>query len=289
MRVELFPPDSDTEPRHWLRHDQAFAMMLRRGSIEWGSKCSALEKFDYGAGDLALCHRHEGEWVGLMNVPHLQFGISDAALMAASDQPNGEVELRPHRKFADSRLGALVTVVHAEMVAGFPSGRLFLDSIEQAMAVALVSSQAVRHRPARISRGGLAPARVRRGTDLVDARLEDELGLDELAQSVRLSTGHFARMFRKSTGETPHQFVLRQRLERAKAMLRAPDARILDVAVACGFKTQQHFAQVFRDVCGFSPTGYRQDFLGDAATCASETCSEDAPPVVSCSSQPELS
>ena len=69
MRVELFPPDSDTEPRHWVRHDQAFAMMLGPGSIEWGSKRSALEKFDYAAGDLALCHRHEGEWVGFMNVP----------------------------------------------------------------------------------------------------------------------------------------------------------------------------------------------------------------------------
>jgi AraC-like DNA-binding protein len=70
-------------------------------------------------------------------------------------------------------------------------------------------------------------------------------------------------------------------------MLRAPDARILDVAVACGFKTQQHFAQVFRDVYGISPTGYRQDFLGHEATCASETCSEDAPRLVS--SQPEVS
>jgi AraC family transcriptional regulator len=209
-----------------------------------------------------------------MKVRHLQFGISDAALMAASEEPNGEVELRPHRKFADSRLGTLATIVHAEMVAGFPSGRLFLDSIEQAMAVALVSSQAVRDRPVRISRGGLAPARLRRITDLVHARLEDELGLHELAQSVGLSTAHFARMFRKSTGETPHQFVLRQRLERAKAMLRAPDARILDVAVACGFKTQQHFAQVFRDVCGFSPTRYRQDFLGYEATCESEASSE---------------
>ena len=45
-------------------------------------------------------------------------------------------------------------------------------------------------------------------------------------------------------------------------MLRDPDTRVLDAAVACGFKTQQHFAQVFRDVCGISPTEYRQDFLG---------------------------
>src|SRR5580698_8700760 len=162
MRVELFPPDPEIEPRHWVRHDQAFAMMLGPGSIEWGSKRSALETFDYAASDLALCDRHDGEWVGLMTVPHLQLGISDAALMTASDKPNGEVELRPHRKFADSRLGALVAAVHAEMKAGFPNGRLFLDSVEQAIAVALVSGYAVRHRPGKTLRGGLGPARLRK-------------------------------------------------------------------------------------------------------------------------------
>ena len=288
MRVELLHPDSDTEPRHWVRHDQAFAMMLRPGSIEWGSKRSALEKFDYRAGDLALCHRHVGEWVGLMNIQHLQLGISDAALMASSDGAYGEVELGPSRKFADPRLSAMVAAVDAERVAGFPNGRLFLDSVEQAMAVALVNGHAVRHRPVQIYRGGLGSARLRRIKELVHAKLEDDLSLDEMAQSVGLSTAHFARMFRKSTGETPHRFVLRQRLERAKAMLRAPDARVLDVAVACGFKTQQHFAQVFRDVWGVSPTEYRQHLVGPEATCASETCSEDTTHLVICDSQPEL-
>src|SRR6202166_4666657 len=267
MRVDLVPPDSDTEPRHWVRHDQAFAMMLGLGSIEWGSKRSALEKFGYAAGDLALCHRHEGEWVGLMNVSHLQLGISDAALMASSDGAYGEVELHPSRKFADSRLSALVAAARAEMVAGFPSGRLFLDSVEQAMAVALVKDHAVRHRPVQTYRGGLGSARLRRIKELIHAKMEDDLSLDEMAQTVGLSTAHFARMFRKSTGETPHQFVLRRRLERAKAMLRAPGARVLDVAIACGFKTQQHFAQVFRDVWGVRPTEYRGHLVGPDATC----------------------
>jgi AraC family transcriptional regulator len=266
MRVELFRPDPVTEPRHWVRHDQAFAMMLGTGSIEWGSRRSALEKFDYAAGDLALCDRHIGEWVGLMNVPHLQLGICDAALMASSDGAYGEVELRPSRKFANPRLSALVAAAHAEMVAGFPSGRLFLDSVEQAMAVALVKDRAVRHRLVQMYRGGLGSARLRRIKELVQAKMEDDLSLDEMAQSVGLSTAHFARMFRKSTGQSPHQFVLRKRIERAKAMLRALDARVLDVAVACGFKTQQHFAQVFRDVCGVSPTEYRQDSIGSEDT-----------------------
>jgi AraC family transcriptional regulator len=67
-------------------------------------------------------------------------------------------------------------------------------------------------------------------------------------------------MFRKSTGESPHQFVLRHRIERGKEMLREQEARVLDVAIACGFKTQQHFARVFRRICGISPTEYRLGF-----------------------------
>jgi AraC family transcriptional regulator len=275
MKVELVQPESVTEPRHWVRHDQAFAMILQPGSIEWGSKRSALEKFKYGAGELALCDRHVGEWVGLMNARHLQIGISDAALMASSDGAYGEVELRASRKFADRRLSAIVAAVEVEMVAGFPSGRLFLDSVEQAMAVALVNGHAVRHRPVHTYRGGLGSARLRRIRELVHAKMEDDLSLDEMAGSVGLSTAHFARMFRKSTGETPHQFVLRHRLERARAMLCSPDARVLDVAVACGFKTQQHFAQVFRDFWGVSPSEYRRDLVGSEAICASESCSED--------------
>src|SRR6202171_1996474 len=278
MKVERFSPDPETEPRHWVRHDQAFAMMLRPGSIEWGSQRSAMEKFDYAAGDLALCDRHVGEGVGIMATPHLQLGISDAPLMRAWDGAYGEVELRAQRKFAETRLGALVAAAHAEMAAEFPSGRLFLDSIEQEMAVTLVNGHAVRHRPVQMYKGGLGSARLRRIKDLVHAKIEDDLSLDEMAQSVGLSTAHFARMFRKSTGETPHRFVLRQRLERAKAMLRAPDARVLDVAVACGFKTQEPFAQTFRGVWGVSPTEYRQGLVG----------SEDTPRLVIVDSQPEL-
>ena len=96
--------------------------------------------------------------------------------------------------------------------------------------------------------------------------MEDELTLIEMAQSVELSPAHFSRMFRKSTGETPHQFVLRQRVERAKDMLREGEMRVLDVAVACGFKTQQHFARVFRQTFGASPTEYRRELLATPAS-----------------------
>ena len=62
-----------------------------------------------------------------------------------------------------------------------------------------------------------------------------------MTQVVGLSTGHFSRVFHKSMSESPHQFVLRQQIERAKQMLRAAEVRVLDVALACGFKTTSHF------------------------------------------------
>jgi AraC family transcriptional regulator len=161
----------------------------------------------------------------------------------------------------DVRLAALVKAVDAERIAGFPSGRLFLDSIEQAIAATLVYAYAGQSRSVRPLRGGLGPARLRMVKDLVHAKIEEELTLVEMAQSVELSPAHFSRMFRKSTGETPHQFVLRTRIERAKEMLREAEMRVLDVAVACGFKTQQHFARMFRRISGASPTEYRYEVL----------------------------
>ena len=158
-------------------------------------------------------------------------------------------------------MGSLAAAVNAERIAGFPSGKLFLDSVEQALAATLVDRYAVRRPSVARYRGGLTPARLRRVTELVHAKIEEELTLHEMAQCAGFSTSHFLEMFRKSTGESPHQFVLRQRVERAKEMLREAEMRVLDVAVACGFKTQQHFARVFRRICGASPTEYRYEIL----------------------------
>ncbi|MCU1338023.1 MAG: AraC family transcriptional regulator [Bryobacterales bacterium] len=261
MRVELNVPESVREPRMWVKHQPVLAMALRTGSIEIGLRRSEMRRFTYDTGEMSLIPRHLEKWFRNEDLHGLCIAMSDAALTAASAGTSGEVELRKVDNLVDARLGALVESINAERIAGFPSGRLFLDSVEQALAVALVNGYAVRHRCVQTHRGGLGCARVRRIKEFVDAKMEDELTLCEMAQSVELSTAHFSRMFRKSTGESPHHFVLRHRVERAKEMLRAAEARVLDVAVACGFKTQQHFARVFRRMCGVSPTEYRQEFL----------------------------
>jgi AraC family transcriptional regulator len=182
-------------------------------------------------------------------------------LLAAADGTGSRIELRLERELVDPRLRALATAVDVERTAGFPSGRLFLDSIELALARALLVGYAVRDYSVRAYRGGLSPARLRKIKELVQEKMEEDLSLEEMAHTVGLSTAHFSEVFRNTTGQTPHQSLLWHRVQRAKEMLRSDEVRVLDVAIACGFKTQQHFARVFREMCGASPTEYRYQSL----------------------------
>ena len=261
MRVAvdvLAPPG---EPFVQVQDDHVLGMMLRPGFIEVGLQRSAMRRVTFQTGEMGFFPRHMERWVGSGRQERLLLRISDAALGAAREEMSNAGELDHWCKMSDVRLSALVKAVNAERIAGFPSGRLFLDSIEQALAAALVDAFAGQSRSLRPLRGGLGPARLRTVRELVQAKLEDDLTLIEMAQAVDLSPAHFSRMFHKSTGETPHEFVLRNRIERAKEMLRVAEARVLDVAIACGFKTQQHFARVFRRICGASPTEYRYEVV----------------------------
>ena len=249
------------EPSMQVQYDHVLGTMLRPGVIEVGLQRSAMRRVTFQTGEMGFFPRYMERWVGSGHQERLLLLISDAALGAAREGISDSGELDHWCKMRDVRLAALVKAVNAERIAGFPSGRLFLDSVEQAIAAALVDAFAGRSRSVRPPRGGLGPARLRTVRELVQGKMENDLTLIEMSRAVDLSPAHFSRMFYKSTGETPHQFVLRNRIERAKEMLRVAEARVLDVAVACGFKTQQHFARVFRRICGASPMEYRNDVL----------------------------
>ena len=248
-------PYLDAYQEHGIR------MALGPGVIEVGSRPSALKPVAYHGGEIRLYPCDSEKWIGSADLRVLSIDISDAALTAACHAHRGQIELRRHADLVDPRVVALVSAVNAERAAGFPSGRLFLDSVEQALALSLVDGYAVRRPLPTVYRGGLAPARLRKVTAFVHAKIDEDLTLDQMADAVNLSVAHFSQMFRKSTGQSPHQFVLHSRVERAKELLRTADTRVLDVAVACGFKTQQHFARVFRQMCGVTPTEYRYEYL----------------------------
>lgn len=107
-------------------------------------------------------------------------------------------------------------------------------------------------------RGGLAPWRLRRATEWLEAHMAEDARLADLAAAVGLSERHLCTAFRASTGRPPHRWLLERRVERAKALLAAGPARpVTEVALACGFASSAHFATVFRKIAGQTPSAWR--------------------------------
>ncbi|HET9645582.1 MAG TPA: helix-turn-helix domain-containing protein [Burkholderiaceae bacterium] len=104
---------------------------------------------------------------------------------------------------------------------------------------------------------GLPPEKVARVHELVRAHLEERLPVERLAAEVQLSPFHFARMFKQATGESPHRYLLLQRVARAKALLRDSDLPLAEIARRVGFRTQGHFTGVFHRYAGLTPRVYR--------------------------------
>jgi AraC-like DNA-binding protein len=96
-----------------------------------------------------------------------------------------------------------------------------------------------------------------RAKDIVDARFGEPLDVPALARAAYLSPAHFSREFRRAFGETPHQYLLTRRLERAAAMLRNTDRSVADICLTVGLRSVGSFTTSFRRVYGISPTAYR--------------------------------
>src|SRR5882762_4591251 len=102
------------------------------------------------------------------------------------------------------------------------------------------------------------PARhLLRAKDLVDARYRQPLDVPALARAAHLSPAHFSRQFRVAFGETPHQYLLTRRLERAAAMLCTTDRSVADICVSVGLSSVGAFTTSFGRTYGVSPTAYR--------------------------------
>lgn len=105
----------------------------------------------------------------------------------------------------------------------------------------------------------LPPSRhLLRARDLADARYADRIRVDDMAAAAGLSKAHFSREFRRTFGETPHQYLLTRRLERASALLRATDRTVTQICFMVGLESVGSFTTSFTRVFGMSPTAYRE-------------------------------
>jgi AraC-like DNA-binding protein len=136
---------------------------------------------------------------------------------------------------------------------------LFIDHIALAFHAHITDRycDAASNAPA-VSLGQLAPWQLRRSIDFIIAHLDGDPTIAELAAQCGLSPGYFARAFRRTTGVSAHQWLMRKRVERAQELLLRGRLGLAEVALICGFVDQSHFSRVFAKLNGMSPGRWRQ-------------------------------
>lgn len=247
------------------RHEMAEIMYLLRGRCRVQiEEAGRVHELDMRVGefvfiDADVCHAlHVDESCYMVNV---EFAMTGEAAMLTLDALKRTSSVfrawmdrkKPYQcgKDADgSLMGILAAVVedHTHQSAVDPALKeMRLGQLMIQMSDALMTSGA--------NAGGIV--HVRRCVKLLSERLDEDIRVDDIAAELGLSTAYLQRIFRQVQGKTIIAYLNQLRIERAKLLLTNTKDAVVDIAIASGFNSRQHFARVFSDLVGCSPTEFR--------------------------------
>jgi AraC family transcriptional regulator len=171
--------------------------------------------------------------------------------------------LRYENSFQDPLIAEIALAIVSELRTQTAGGSLLAETLAVSLAARLVHSHTGLSPDrdfVRLSGQGLDRRRLTRVKEYIEANLEGNLTIAELARVASLSRFHFARAFKTAVGKSPHQYVSGHRLERAKELLVRGDQSLLDIAVALNFSSQANFTRAFHKGTGMTPGQYRRGF-----------------------------
>jgi AraC family transcriptional regulator len=166
------------------------------------------------------------------------------------------LELEPQWAIRDEQVERIAQSAEAEIQSGFGAGNLFMESLATALAAHLLARYSSRRVTLRHYRGGMSSYQLQRTKDFIEANLGEDFRLAELAANVQMSPYYFCRLFKQSTSLSPHQFVIRKRIEKGQEWLTEHRLTMAEIATNLGFSDQSHFARVFRELVGTTPKRY---------------------------------
>lgn len=182
--------------------------------------------------------------------------LKQVAQEAVEIDPN-QIELQSEFRVRNPQIEQISLMLLSELKNGGFAGRLYVESLTNVLAVQLIQNHSVQQACVVSYEGGLSNRQLLQVTDYINDHLAEEIKLSSLAALVNMSQFHFGRLFKQSMGSTPHQYVLQQRLERAKQLLKETDLSVMEIAMRCGFSSHSHLGKAFRQNIGVSPKIYR--------------------------------
>lgn len=168
------------------------------------------------------------------------------------------VELIPQFAKIDRVVSSIGFALKAELQTGGSGGRLYVESATSFLTAHLLRHYCIRTQSFKDYAGGLPKYKLREAIAYIQEHLGEEISLEAIASHLKMSQYYFCHLFKQSMGVSPYQYVLRQRIDRAKQLLKQRQLAITDVALECGFANQTHFTKHFRKLTGTTPRAYRE-------------------------------
>ncbi len=154
---------------------------------------------------------------------------------------------------SDPLIHSIGLALKTELESGGIGGRLYVDAITTALMAHLLRHYSVQNYSSPPIVNGLPRSALRKVLEYIHEHLDQDLALTRLAAIAHMSPSYFSRLFKQSTGLSPHQYVIRYRIERAKQLLRQSKLSIAEIAYSLGFTHQSHFSHHFKHLTGISP------------------------------------
>ena len=167
------------------------------------------------------------------------------------------IEIIPHWQIYDPLIFGIAWALKAELESGGLNGTLYVDALKNALSMHILHRYCVQKPHLRDFEGGLEPGKLQIVINYINDHLNRDLHLAELANLVQISPYYFSRLFKQSTGTTPHNYVTKCRIEKAKQLLKRQDLSIAYISQQVGFNDQSHFSKIFCKIVGVTPKKYR--------------------------------
>ena len=192
------------------------------------------------------------------------FVLDAAARTGLVGAGGASVQFRSRVVREDVQLSRLARDLAGELAQAEAGQEVVVAALMEQLVVHLLRHHSNVRRSAELelSRVGLVDRRVRRAIELMHAHMHRELPLGEIAAAAFLSPFHFARLFKKLTGASPHAYLAALRVTRARALLAETDLSIAEVSARVGYGTPSHFTKAFRQATGLTPRAYRAALVG---------------------------
>jgi ribose 5-phosphate isomerase B len=237
------------------------------GSDHFGFECKERLKSRFvgeghSAQDFSTGHARQGEYYGVTEqlAMAIYAGRVERGVLVCSSAIGASVLANKHRGVRAALCHDLYSAQHGveddDMNLLVLGARVVTHDLASELADAFIQASHV----AREQVLGIPPRKLGRIVEHIRNNLDKPLAVSALSRMAEMSQSHFSKLFKLSTGLAPHQFVLQERINRAKELLLQDDAKIVDIALSVGFENQAHFTTVFGNLVGMTPRQFQRSW-----------------------------